>query len=221
MLLTADNTATPSMSEVLAQVSQPASISDILANMDYRPEVKDIFAEAGPRKAWHALSSDLARCDLSEEHVHIFPKVGLRVIAVWKRTVKGPTLAEIKADDAKISLFANRLSELITVVLGSNLSKGRWAIITTPRRRHKDRNFACLVAEAIADRLHIPYREDVAIARTKQRVNVDFTLGNFPPEPNLICFDDFVTTGSTLGAMNRLLAPLGKNIVYFTGVDNQ
>jgi len=221
MLITADNTATPSMSEVLAQLSQPASISDILANVNLTPNVKDLFAEAGPRKAWHAGCSELARCDLSEEHIHMFPKVGLRVMAVWKRTVKGPTLAEIKADDTKINLFANRLSDLITVVLGSHLSAGHFAMITTPRRRHKDRNFSCLVAEAIAERLHIPYREDVAIARTKQRVNVDFTLGNFPPEPNLICFDDFVTTGSTLGAMNRLLAPLGKNIVYFTGVDNQ
>lgn len=219
MLVDADITA-PSISEVLDLVN-PAGISDILQNIDTQLEIKDIFAEAGPRKGWHADNSDLARCDLSEEHIHMFPKVGLRVMAVWKRTIKGLTLAEIKSDDDIIPLFANKISDLISVVLGSNLSAGHYAVITTPRRRHKERNFACLVAEGIADRLHIPYREDVAFARTKQRVNVDFTLGYLPPEPNLICFDDFVTTGSTLGAMNRLLAPFGKNIIYFTGVDNQ
>lgn len=104
---------------------------------------------------------------------------------------------------------------------GENLSSGGFSVITTPRRRHKERNFACMVAASLAQNLGIPYREDVAIARTKQRIGVDFEPGDIPPETNLICFDDFVTTGSTLGAMNRLLAPMGKNIFYIVGVDNQ
>ena len=209
-----------SISESLESI-HPAPLSDILLSMDAPSGYKDIFATAGPRKAWHADSAELARCDLSEEHIHMFPKVGLRVIAIWRRSVKGPTLAEIKADDNMVPVFANRLADTIRVVLGSNLRAGGYAIVTTPRRRHKQRNFACMVSEAIADRLGIPYREDVAIARTKQRIGVDFTPGNIPPEVNLIVFDDFVTTGSTLGAMNRLLAPMGKNLIYFTGVDNQ
>ena len=209
-----------SISESLESISQ-APLSDILLSMDAPSGYKDLFAESGPRKAWHAESAELARCDLSEEHIHMFPKVGLRVIAIWRRSVKGPTLAEIKADDSLVPVFANRLADTIRVVLGSNLRAGGYAVITTPRRRHKQRNFACMVSEAIADRLGIPYREDVAIARTKQRIGVDFLPGNIPPEVNLIVFDDFVTTGSTLGAMNRLLAPLGKNLIYFTGVDNQ
>lgn len=169
MTLSVDIPVSSSVSEVLDTVSiREGGFSDILHSIGDAKPVKDLFAEAGPRKAWHAEHADvLARCDLSEQHVHLFPKVGLRIIAVWKRTVKGPTLADIKADDG------------------------------------------------------IPYREDVAIARTKQRIGVDFEPGNIPPETNLICFDDFVTTGSTLGAMNRLLAPMGKNIFYIVGVDNQ
>ena len=151
----------------------------------------------------------------------MFPKVGLRVMAVWKRTVKGPTLADIKADDEKVPLFANRVAALIRQVLGEHLQHGDFAVVTTPRRRHKERNFACMVAERIAQILGVPYRPDVAIAHTKQRINVDFEPGTIPPETNLIVFDDFVTTGSTLGAMNRLLAPMGKNCMYFVGVDNQ
>jgi len=210
-----------SVSESLESITQ-APLSDILHSLGEARPVKDLFAEAGPRKAWHAEHADvLARCDLSEQHVHLFPKVGLRIIAVWKRTVMGPTLSEIKADDGMVPLFANSLAPVIRSVLGENLRAGGFAVITTPRRRHKERNFACMVAQSLAQILDIPYREDVAIARTKQRIGVDFEPGNIPPERNLICFDDFVTTGSTLGAMNRLLAPMGKNIVYVVGVDNQ
>lgn len=209
-----------SMSESLESI-QVTPLSDILHSIGSTHEVKDIFAENAPRQAWHANSAELARCDLSEEHCHMFPKVGLRVMAVWRRSVKGPTLAEIKEDDEKIPLFASRVAHLIGSVLGQNLHAGGFAIVTTPRRRHKQRNFACLVAQDIARRLNIPYHEDVAIAKTKQRIGVDFAPGNIPPEYNLIVFDDFVTTGSTLGAMNRLLAPLGKNCIYFVGVNNQ
>lgn len=210
----------PSMSESLESIQQ-APLPGILASIGQQTSVKDLFADAGPRKAWHAESADLARCDLSEEHIHMFPKVGVRVVAVWKRSIKGPTLAEIKADDDCIPLFANRIASVIGSVLGANLRSGGYALVTTPRRRHKQRNFACLVTAAIAQSLQLPYYEDVAFARSKQRVAVDFDLGYLPPENNLIVIDDFVTTGSTLGAMNRLLAPLGKNLTFFVGVDNQ
>lgn len=219
MILTTSEIEVPAISETLEEISVP-SFSDILQRVGTFDKPRDIFAEHS-RNAWHAQSTALARCDLSEEHCHMFPKVGLRVMAVWKRTVKGPTLADIKADDEKIPLFANRVSVLIRQVLGEHLRHGDFAVVTTPRRRHKERNFACLVAEQIAQRIGVPYRPDVAIAHTKQRINVDFEPGTIPPETNLIVFDDFVTTGSTLGAMNRLLAPMGKNCMYFVGVDNQ
>lgn len=210
----------PSMSESLESIQQ-APLSDILHSIGQPVNVKDLFADGGPRKAWHAEHADLARCDLSEEHVHMFPKVGVRVVAVWKRSVKGPTLSEIKANDDMVPLFANRIASVIRSVLGTNLPAGGFALVTTPRRRHKQRNFACMVTASIAGNLGLPYYEDVAIARTKQRVGVDFELGYLPPENNLVIIDDFVTTGSTLGAMNRLLSPLGKNCTYFVGVDNQ
>lgn len=208
------------MSEGLESIQQ-APLSDVLRSIGKSGPFKDLFADGGPRKAWHAEHADLARCDLSEEHVHMFPKVGVRVVAVWKRSVKGPTLSEIKANDDMVPLFANRIASVIRSVLGTNLPSGGFALVTTPRRRHKQRNFACMVTDSIARNLGLPYYEDVAIARTKQRVGVDFTLGYLPPENNLVIIDDFVTTGSTLSAMHRLLSPLGKNCIYFVGVDNQ
>ena len=89
MLLDPDIAQLPSMSEVLESVTiRPTGFSDILDSIgDGNQALKDLFAEGGPRKAWHAEHADIARCDLSEEHVHLFPKVGLRIIAIWKRTV--------------------------------------------------------------------------------------------------------------------------------------
>lgn len=219
MLLDPEISDIPSLSESVADITV-SPLSDILHSLSQSLPTRDIFADHS-RQAWHAQSTELARCDLSEQHCHMFPKVGLRVMAAWRRTVKGPTLAEIKADDEKIPLFAHAIASLIEQTLGSHLHLGDFAVVTTPRRRHKERNFACLVAEGIANHLRIPYRPDVAIAKSKQRIGVDFEPGIIPPETNLIVFDDFVTTGSTLGAMNRLLAPMGKNCMYFVGVNNQ
>lgn len=194
----------------------PPSVSDVIHTIQPR----DIFAEH-KNLARFGNTDELARCDLSEEHVHMFPKVGVRVVAVWKRSVRGQTLSEIKASDDNIPLFANRLSAVIRQCIGQYPHHGNYCIVTTPRRRHKDRNFGCLCAEAIAHELGIPYYEDVAFAKNRQRIAAEFSLGTLPAEPNIIIFDDFVTTGSTLDAMNRLLAPLGKNLLFFVGVDNQ
>ena len=52
-------------------------------------------------------------------------------------------------------------------------------------------------------------------------MNAVFELNVLPRETNVIVFDDFVTTGQTLAAMKHLLQPLGKNLVFFTGVNNK
>ena len=119
-----------------------------------------------------------------------------------------------------VNYFADHLTPVIKKVLGNYLSQGHWAIVPSPKRRHLTQNFACRIASEIGARLQIPYYEDVALAHSRQRVAVDFDLGFLPPEPNLIIFDDFVTTGSTLNAMYRLLEPLGKNLFFVVGINN-
>ena len=133
----------------------------------------------------------------------------------------GRTLTEIKSDPAEIPHFAVAVSDFLLELLGSSMATGHWCVCTTPKRRHKERNFATLVSMDIAERLHIPFYEDVAFCRNRQRVNAIFDLNILPTEPNIIVFDDFVTTGSTLGAMYRLLSPLGKNLLFVTGINNK
>ena len=70
--------------------------------------------------------------------------------------------------------------------------------------------------------LDIPFYEDIAECHSKHRVGAVFTFGAKPPkESNIIVFDDFVTTGATMISMRELLNPLGKNLVFFTGINNK
>ena len=133
----------------------------------------------------------------------------------------GPTLVDIKADDSMIPLFADAAAKMICQVFGEKLSPDSWAIVTAPRRRHKERNFATLVCERLAGKIGLPFFPDCAFSKSRMRVGAEFEPGNIPPQTNIIVFDDFVTTGSTLTSMKNLLEPLGKTTVFFAGVDNK
>ena len=155
---------------------------------------KNLFEEKDKRKAWE--KEKLARGDFVKQ-VKILHRAGFYFISVWNKSVKGRTL-----------------------VIGDNLRNGTWAIVATPKRRHLTHNFASLIAEEIGKRLGIPFYDDCAHARTHERINAVFTANNIPKEQNIIVFDDFVTTGSTICAMKNLLDSLGKTSVYFIGINN-
>ena len=159
---------------------------------------KNLFEEKDKRKAWE--KEKLARCDFVKQ-VKILHRAGFYFISVWNKSVKGRTLVDIKADDNMIPFFATHVTELITDTIGDNLRNGTWAIVATPKRRHLTHNFC-------------------AHARTHERINAVFTANNIPKEQNIIVFDDFVTTGSTICAMKNLLDSLGKTSVYFIGINN-
>lgn len=120
-----------------------------------------------------------------------------------------------------VSFFAENVAPLIAEVLGKTLQNGDWCIVTTPKRRHKVKNFATRISEEIAKLLGIPFYEDVAFCHSKKRIGAVFTLNVLPKENNCIVFDDFVTTGSTLKAMRTLLLDNKKNCAFFTGINNK
>ena len=179
--------------------------------------VRDIFA-VEQRKGWD--KSVEARCNF-DYRPRITHRAGVWFLSVWQKSLMGRTLTDIKSDPAEIPHFAEAVSDFIVQVLGPSLSDGHWCICTTPKRRHKVRNFATLISMDIAGKLKIPFYEDVAFCHSRQRINAVFTLGTLPNEPNVIVFDDFVTTGSTLKAMKELLLPLGKNLLFVSGINNK
>lgn len=181
---------------------------------------KDLFEEK-KRAAWKSINTAEARCDFAPSKMKISNRGGVFFISLWKKSVYGRTLTDIKGDADMIPFFANNIVPLIRKVLGSFLSPEDFAIVTTPKRRHKVKNFASLISESIAEQLGLPFYEDCAFAPSRHRVGTVFSANNIPPHRNIIVFDDFVTTGQTLVSMQNILLEHGKNCVFFAGINNK
>ena len=205
------------MGSLLSEIEVPDLGSVHLDLAESAPKEKeDIFAEK-KRKGWD--KSVEARCDFTPKP-RLTRRSGLFFLSYWQKSIYGRTLTEIKADDSMVPFFAETIANLISEILGDHLQSGGYCIITTPKRRHKVLNFATRISISIAEKLGIPFYEDVCSCRTKQRVGAIFDVNIVPKEQNIICFDDFVTTGQTLQAMQRALAPYNKNIIFITGINN-
>lgn len=211
------------LDEVLNDIEVPSlEAPDLDASFTPSAQSKDLFAEK-KRAAWKDVQQAEARCDFATNKVRISyrnPQFG--IISLWKKSLYGRTLTDIKSDPDMVEKFAEGMNTLIRQILGHSLASGDWCIVTSPKRRHKERNFASLISARLADLLGIPFYEDVAECHSKHRVGAVFTFGKEPPtERNIIVFDDFVTSGATMISMRELLMPLGKNLVFFTGINNK
>lgn len=96
--------------------------------------------------------------------------------------------------------------------------KEGWCIVTTPKRRHKEKNFASMVCDELSKLLNIPFYEDAVEAKNRQRINPQFELVKNITEPGIILYDDILTTGSTLKATADLFAD--RNVLCVIGIDN-
>lgn len=210
------------LDEVLNDIEVPSlDVPDLDASFA-TDKSKDLFADK-KRAAWKECQTAEARCDFAPNKVRISyrnPQFG--IISLWKKSVYGRTLTDIKADPDMVEKFAEGMNTLIRQILGNSLSGGDWCIVTSPKRRHKVRNFASLISARLATLLGVNFYEDLAECHSKHRVGAVFSLGKEPPrEKNIIVFDDFVTTGATMISMRELLQPLGYNLVFFTGINNK
>ncbi len=182
-----------------------------------RAQPKDLFA-VNKRKSWDKTVE--ARCDFTYK-LSLTRRSDVDFISIWKKSVYGRTLTDIKSDPSMVKFFAESITPVISETLGYHLADGSWAVCTSPKRRHREKNFATLISERIAASLGIPFYEDVALCHTKQRVKAVFELNNLPKESNIIVFDDFVTTGMTLAGMKNLLSALKKNVVFYSCINNK
>ncbi len=211
------------LDEVLKDIEVPSlDVPDLDASFVPSAQSKDLFAEK-KRAAWKDVQQAEARCDFAPNKVRIsYRNPAFGIISLWKKSLYGRTLTDIKSDPDMVEKFAEGMNTLIRQILGHSLADGDWAIVTSPKRRHKERNFASLISARLASLLGIPFYEDIAECHSKHRVGAVFTFGKQPPsEHNIIVFDDFVTTGATMISMKNLLEPLGKNLVFFTGINNK
>ena len=211
-----------SLDEVLNDIEVPSVEAPDLDTSFVSDKSKDLFAPKS-RAAWKDVQQAEARCDFAPNKVRIsFRNPAFGIISLWKKSLYGRTLTDIKADPDMVEFFATNVAKLVGQILGNSLADGDWCIVTSPKRRHKERNFASLISARLAELLGIPFYEDVAECHSKHRVGAVFTFGKTPPvERNIIVFDDFVTTGATMISMRELLMPLGKNLVFFTAISNK
>ena len=211
------------LDEVLNDIEVPSlDVPDLDASFVPSAQSKDLFAEK-KRAAWKDVQQAEARCDFAPNKVRIsYRNPAFGIISLWKKSLYGRTLTDIKSDPDMVEFFATNVAKLIGQILGSSLATGDWCIVTSPKRRHKVRNFASLISARLAELLGIPFYEDIAECHSKHRVGAVFTFGAEPPkESNIIVFDDFVTTGATMISMRNLLMPLQKNLVFFTAISNK
>jgi hypothetical protein len=207
------------MSVLLSEIEVPDISGAQLALKDIQSKNNEAnLFEEKQRKGWDKTVE--ARCDFTPRP-RLTRRSGLFFLSYWQKSVYGRTLTEIKADDSMVPFFAETMRSFISDIIGPDLSKGCWCIITTPKRRHLVKNFATRISEQVAALLDIPFYEDVCSCRTKQRVGAIFDVNIVPKEQNIICFDDFVTTGQTLQAMKRALEPFDKNLLFFSGINNK
>ena len=179
----------------------------------------DLFSQK-KRKGWHALNVEEARCDLKP--CIRLTKRGIFFISVWKKSLFGRTLKELKADHDMVPVFTNAIVPVIRGVLGNSLDPDDFAVVCAPRRRHLDWNFGHASAASVAGALGLPFFADCCTARSKMRVGAVFDPANVPPHKNLIVYDDIVTTGQTLMAMQNLFSGvLGKNCIFFANINNK
>lgn len=212
-----------SLDEMLNDIEVPSlEAPDLDGSFTPSGEVKDLFSPY-KRAAWKDVQQAEARCDFAPNKVRIsYRNPAFGIISLWKKSVYGRTLTDIKADPDMVEKFAVGMNTLIRQILGDSLANGDWCIVTSPKRRHKERNFASLISARLAELLGICFYEDLAECHSRHRVGAVFTFGKEPPaERNIIVFDDFVTTGATMISMRELLRPLGKNLVFFTGINNK
>lgn len=212
------------LAEMLSDIEVPSlSVPELDASPfpDLQPLTSDpcdFFAEK-KRAAWKDVQTAEARCDFAPNRIRLTSR-GVMFISLWKKSIYGRTLTDIKGDPDMVAYFADNIVPLIRSVLGQFLSPDDWAVVTTPKRRHKVKNFASMISERIAEHLGLPFFEDCAFAPSKHRVGTVFTANNIPPHRNIIVFDDFVTTGQPLVSKRNVLLEHQKSI-FFAGINNK
>lgn len=191
--------------------------TDFMPDIDQiKLEIKGLKDETKKRATWHkAKNYREPLCDLNDSLALHRRKWGMYASA-FKSGNKGIPLSEIKRPE-NVKLFALKGVEIAKGMLRLNLTTG-WCIITTPKRRHKENHFSTMVCQLMASMLAIPFYDDVLLATSRQRINARFELNREIKEPNIIIYDDIITTGSTLQASIRPFAD--RNVFVLVGISN-
>lgn len=154
-------------------------------------------------------------CNLQEK-IQTFKLKNTTYTTFYRKSKEGIPLSEIKTPQY-VEQFAAAALRIIREQFGIKRFNG-YALAYPPKRRHTQWNFAEAVCLSIAAATGITLYKDLFTAKTKERINPTFTINEMVKEDNVIIFDDIVTTGSTIKAINSLLSD--KNARYICAIKN-
>lgn len=137
------------------------------------------------------------------------------------RKGKGTDIAKIKENPDNVATFASCFVDFLNKMLGENLARGNFCVMTTPRRRHKDGfHFATEISRAVAAELSLNFYADAFSAKDRNRIEPEFLLETVPDEACVLLLDDIVTTAETARACRRLLIDAGKVVFFVAAIRN-
>lgn len=176
-------------------------------------------SEIGRRRA--SWSRTEKYCDLKrriKQHAH----GDITYVTLYETGKRGIPIKQIKENADNVPLFADNLVDYVVQALGENVSKvGGWALVTTPRRRHKSGlHFATAICQAAANALKLPFYEDAFTAEDRGRIEPTFHMAKNIAERNVILYDDLITTGQTIRGVRELLLGAGLVVYIVIGIMN-
>lgn len=142
------------------------------------------------------------RCDMKERFA-LHRKGDLFYVSMFRTTKEGRTFYELKMSQSAACAFSEAAVRFISQVVRPD---GDWCIVTAPRRRHAEGyHLATDVCRKIAAGVNIRFYENAIQCTDKDRLHPEFFLLRPILEPNVIFYDDIITTGSTMVASYELL----------------
>ena len=178
----------------------------------------DDLAKAWGIDDYHDDTEKKCLCDLVEDE-RIRSYGDITVHSSFKKSKHGKALADIKEDQENIKLFAHAFIPFAKKIIGFNDING-WCLITAPKRRHKEGNFAEAVCKEISSSIGLRFYPDVFSCQNRTRILPTFTMEYEIEENNIVVYDDIITTGSTIRAMVDILRKKRKNVLCFAGILN-
>ena len=179
-------------------------------------EPQETDTEIRKRKSWKSERQAGESVSDLKAQPQMYQRHGRFFVASFRKTEKGLPISQCKQADM-VPYFAENAVKLLQGVMQLGETEG-WALVTTPRRRHKQWNFADEVCKQIQERTGLRYIANMAEAKNRHRINPELKLIKQVDEKNIIIYDDILTTGSTVQAMRELLK--GKNIIVIIGINN-
>lgn len=191
-------------------------IAEVAADFDIDVSGWGVELDDAPRKGWGDGAKGEKCCNLILTHAFHERKWG-GFVSSYTSGEEGVPLSLVKTKDY-VELFADNAIIYLDKLLGL-VSTGDYCLVSTPRRRHKEWNFANEVCKVIAQKKGIHFVEDFCEAQDKTRVGgKPFIANKDIDKKNVIIYDDIVTTGETLRKTKELLK--GKNVVIIVGINN-